>query len=108
MALYAGYACPREWKDRLTTREYDELCTLASLEHIGPERDDHSRALCARGIMHSSGNLKSPVDIDDLKPIQHEKSPEQQYHAFAQYARIRNAKLNDKPSQASNAPDDGH
>lgn len=68
MALYAGFACPREWKQRLTSREYEEAKALSRLEHMGPYRADWGRAKAAYFTASAMAEIRKDFPLSALLP----------------------------------------
>lgn len=106
MAHAAGCATPREWKSRMTAREYEELIAVASRQPVGPDRRDLGIAI-ATVVIASAFGAKG-LKIADLLPVQtkREDSAEQIYHALLTYSDSWNAKHggNDcEPSSEANS-----
>lgn len=66
--MAAGFACPREWKARLTSREYEEVKALSRSEPVGPDRNDLGRVKAAVGVMTTMAKL-GDYDPNNLFPI---------------------------------------
>jgi hypothetical protein len=89
LALYAGFACPREWKERLTSKEWEEIKALSRLEVIGPDRHDYGLAKVGFFIASASAKMPSDFDLTTLLPNK-TKPPEQtiedQYNALLAFS----------------------
>lgn len=99
-ALAAGFACPREWKARLTSREWEEVQALARLEYIGPDRADVGRQKAALGMMSTMAKLDD-FDASCLLPNQppkRELTLEEQAEQFEKFAARWNARW--QPNQS--------
>lgn len=91
MALYAGFACPRELKQRLTSKEWAELQTLATLETVGPDRRDRGVMLAAIGMMSASGAKLNDFDPTNLLPNKR-KEESDPYETLLAFSQQHNAK----------------
>ena len=63
-----GFACPREWKERLTSREYETLKAISRKWPIGDERRDEGIVKAAVLIASSMAKLDG-LDLSQLYPI---------------------------------------
>lgn len=92
MAHAAGFATPREWKSRMTAREYEELIAVASRQPVGPDRRDLGIAIAACVIATAFG--AKDLKVADLLPVKtkREDSPEQIYRTLLSYSTKWNAK----------------
>lgn len=85
MAHAAGFATPREWKSRMTAREYEELIAVASRQPFGPDRRDLGIAIAAYVIASTFG--AKGLNVADLFPVRKRAdSPEQIYQTLLSYS----------------------
>lgn len=74
-----GFASPREWKERLTSREYEHLKAISRKWPTGPDRRDLSQALAAWGVMTAFGPQTEErfQSLFPIKPPEEEQTEEQ-------------------------------
>lgn len=91
-------------KQRMTSREWEELKALSRVDYIGPERADVSRQRAAIGVMSSMAKLPAGYSANWMlpnPPETPEQTPEEMLAALESLGKTHNAKW---PSPSENSP----
>jgi hypothetical protein len=95
MAWHAGFSCRREWKSRLTSRDYEEILALAQRQVLGPERRDLGIAIIGQVIASCFGYKGGIRELLPVPPPEKPQTIEESFKAFQQYATAHNSKYGD-------------